>query len=244
MEKQIIANWKMNKNALEADSFLSNLSLTPGIDVKIAPPSVLLPTMRDHAERLGITLGAQNMSEHVKGSYTGEISALMLKDAGAKFVILGHSERRNLYHENNDVIAKKVECAVVEGLPFILCVGGKERDTQESRKVVKHQLQTALASLTARNMRGSMIAYEPVWAIGSGKIAKPEEIEAVACAIQEEVQHLFDGEEIPILYGGSVNEENIEEILTVDGIGGTLVGGASLDVQKFMQMIKTTGEYS
>ncbi len=248
MKKILVGNWKMNLVSLEAESFFASMPINREITIGIAAPATLLRGLRDHADRLGILLGAQNMHENKAGPYTGEISAAHLLDAGADFVILGHSERRVLFHETNDQVEKKVESAVVEGLSFVLCVGETREQDEEGvgDEVVTHQIRSALSSLTEPNLKGAMVAYEPVWAIGAGQPATADQIEEKHQLIRDELIKLFgeEGKNVPILYGGSVNADNLEEILQIPNVDGALVGGASLDPQTFNEMIEITGESS
>ena len=248
MKKTLIANWKMHMTIGDAESYLASLSVVTNIDIRIAPPYTFLASIRDHAERVGVTLGGQNMCEFKEGAYTGEVSATQLKDAGAKFVILGHSERRHKFGETNKMIENKIETAVVEGLKFVLCVGEtkEEKDLGKGHEVVINQLQSALSALSGQNLIESTIAYEPVWAIGSGTPATKNEIEKMHTIIREELKTMFkeDGKNVPILYGGSVSPENLPDFLSQDNVDGALVGGASLDPENFNQMIDITGEYS
>ncbi len=248
MGKCLIGNWKMFMDWRSADSFLSCTSRANGIDVRIAPPCLFLHTMREHAQGLQIKLGAQNMNENKEGAFTGEISPLMLRDAGAEFVILGHSERRHLFGESNKTIEKKVETAVVEGFPFVLCIGETIEEHKEGRgdEVISEQLSSALSSLNSANMKGCMIAYEPVWAIGSKEPASNNVIEQKHVFIRDELKKYFDEDaaSISILYGGSVSPKNLDEILTIENVDGTLVGRASLDPEMFNEMIQITGDNS
>ena len=248
MKKYLIANWKMHTTAREADSFLSSVTVVNNnnIEVGIAPPATHLCTMREHAQSLNIKLGAQNMHESKCGAYTGEISALMLREAGAEFVIIGHSERRHFFHETDVVLEKKIETAVVEDIPFILCVGETKahRDAMKSEEVVKKQLAAVMTSLTSANIKECKIAYEPVWAIGTGQAASSDIIEEMHGIIREELIKLFgsEGEQMPILYGGSVGVDNLEGLLIIDNVDGTLVGRAALDPEAFNELICITGE--
>ncbi len=236
----------MHKTSREAESFFASMTINPEICIGVAAPFTLLPLLRDHGDRLGILLGGQNMHENKEGAYTGEISAAHLLDVGADFVLLGHSERRRLFFETNETIEKKIEMAVVEGLSFILCVGEtkEEHDEEVGDEVVLKQLRSALSSLIDANLQDSMIAYEPVWAIGSGRAALDHTIEAKHNLIRAGLLELFgdEGKQVPILYGGSVKPDNIEDILQIPNVDGTLVGGASLDYQEFNTMIEITGE--
>lgn len=242
MKKILIGNWKMHKKRAEALSYCASLNYVGEKDVRIAAPYTHLLELSQAAERLGVKVGAQNMHAFSEGAFTGEISAGMLKDVGAQFVLLGHSERRHLFHETNEEVAKKVERAVVEGLKFVLCVGEtlEERDLGKEEGVIQEQIETAFSSLGEEHMKGNLIAYEPVWAIGSGRVPNLLEIRRVHQSIRERLGVLFSGEfarTCPILYGGSVTLGNFEELINETEIGGLLVGGASLDPNQFNEMI-------
>lgn len=250
MKKCLIANWKMNTTPREADSFLSSVTAVhfDNIEVCIAVPATHFSSMREHAESLNIKLGAQNMHQSKEGAFTGEISAPMLREVGAEFVLIGHSERREIFGETDEIIEKKVETAVVEDIPFVLCVGEtkEDRDAMKSEEVVKGQLAAALTSLTAPNIKECKIAYEPVWAIGSGEPATSDIIEEMHGIIREELVKLFDedGKDMPILYGGSVGVKNLDDLLTIENVDGALVGRAALDPEAFNELISITGENS
>ncbi|MCH9811919.1 triose-phosphate isomerase [bacterium] len=239
MKKIIIANWKMHKLRKEAVDFVENLSAQKEVDIAIIPSFLALRDLKNAAPK-EIAIGSQNMSEHSHGAFTGEISASMLKDVGADFVMLGHSERRKIFLESNDVITKKVERAVVENMPFVLCVGETldERELGETKEVISVMLD-ALSALIGSHWDLVTIAYEPVWAIGSGKVATPDIISEVHNYIREKLLEFTPekGEGIRILYGGSVKSDNIAEILSIDNVDGALVGGASLDPLSFNQLI-------
>lgn len=245
MKKVLIANWKMNKTRRESLSFVSSLKKSDSVDVRIAAPYIWIVDLVESAD---VPIGTQNMSEYSHGAYTGEISCQMIKDAGAKFVILGHSERRYIMGESEEDVQAKVERAVLEGMPFVLCLGERAEDRENGsfEKVIYEQLKSAFdpTTFTADQLKNGMIAYEPVWAIGTGKSATLEEIDHVHTFIQDSMSELFDGDslDMPILYGGSVNLTNIQEILSLPSVGGALIGGASLDVNVFNEMIIKIGE--
>jgi triosephosphate isomerase (TIM) len=241
MKKLIIANWKMNKLRRETLEFISRVAGQSNVDVAILPPFLSLQEAKQNAIGKDILIGSQNMSEHASGAYTGEVSASMLKDVGCDFVLLGHSERRKIFLENNDVIAKKVERAVVENMPFVLCVGETldERELGHTEEVISHMIKEALSSLIGSHWNLVTVAYEPVWAIGTGKVASNEVIAQVHDLIRMELEELA-GESaagIRILYGGSVKGDNIKEILSINNVDGALVGGASLEALSFNQLI-------
>ena len=238
MKKTLIANWKMcNKSALEALNFLQHLPTLHKKDVRIAPPFTLIREMAGNSNH--IRIGAQNMHPYAEGPFTGEISARALREAGADFVLVGHSERRHLFGETNEFIKAKVERAVVEGLSFVLCVGEtlEERQDEEAYDVIEEQLKIAFEDFSQEQLAelGVIVAYEPVWAIGTGKIPEINEIFRVHSFIKEK----FD---LPVLYGGSVNLENFKKLIETPSIDGVLVGGASLGAATFGQMIQLLPE--
>jgi len=247
MERQTIiaGNWKMYKTIEEAAVFIETLAplvANATSTILIAPPYTALSVCAEVASNTNILIGAQNMSDSEEGAFTGEISARMLKDAGANFVILGHSERRTHFGETDEVIHKKLKRAIVEELPAILCVGETEnqREKGDSEKVLKKQLEGCLGGLTLDELQNIIIAYEPVWAIGTGKSATPEIAQAMHKEIRAFIaknwdEQLADG--ISILYGGSVKPSNIESLLIQSDIDGALIGGASLDVEAFAKMV-------
>jgi triosephosphate isomerase len=241
MKKILIANHKMNKLIRQSKEFIQNIPHQSLVDIAILPPFLSIEHVKDEALSKNILVGAQNMSEHSFGAYTGEVSASMLKDVGCDFVMLGHSERREIFLENNEVIAKKVERAVVENMPFVLCVGEKkeQRDLLETEEVINQMLNLSLSSLIGPQFDLVTIAYEPVWAIGTGKVPSAKMIESVHAFIRNKLLELSleKGSSVRILYGGSVNFQNIEEILSIDNVNGALVGGASLDPLSFNQLI-------
>ncbi len=238
MGKILVANWKMSfKSSLEALHFLRDLPSCHEKDVRIAPPFTLIREMTGNAQR--IRIGAQNMHPYAEGAFTGEISAMMLKEAGADFVVLGHSERRHLLGETNEFIQGKVDRAIASGLSFILCVGETEeqRELDETFDVISNQLESAFADVDIDQLIecGTLIAYEPVWAIGTGKSAEISEITKVHKFIKEKYS-------LPVLYGGSVNLENFRILIQSDSIDGVLVGAASQGAATFGQMIQLLPE--
>jgi triosephosphate isomerase (TIM) len=235
----IVANWKMNGTQAAVMAWLDAVaSASPRCEWVFCPPSVYLTIA---AERLGkpdlknkkVTLGAQNCHMAPNGAFTGEISAAMLKDAGCRYVILGHSERRQLFQESNNMIAEKVQTAQRLGLVPILCVGetAEQREANQTQAVILTQLN-ALASDSIKNL---IIAYEPLWAIGTGVTATPLQAQAVHQQIRQWfIQHGGKPEALRILYGGSVNPSNAADLLAQKDINGLLVGGASLKAVDFM----------
>lgn len=241
MKKVLIANWKMNKLTRESKEFIQNLAEQDHIDIALIPPFLSIEPLKKECIGRNILIGSQNMSEHSHGAYTGEISSSMLKDVGCDFVLLGHSERRKIFLESNDCIIKKVERAVVENMPFILCVGEtiNERDLGQTEEVISHMLNSSLSALMGSHWDLVTIAYEPVWAIGTGKVASHDVIRAVHSLIRKELEVLAGEKaaDVRILYGGSVKSDNIKEILSIDNVDGALIGGASLESLSFNQLI-------
>lgn len=248
MRKIIIAgNWKMNKNVKETKKILEKLrELTKGIEgveIVIGTPFTSLKTAVETIKGSNIKIAAQNMYPKASGAYTGEISPEMLKEIGVEYVILGHSERREYFKESNDFINEKVKCALSYGLTPILCIGEKleEREAGKTAEVNEKQIREGLAGLTPEEANKIVVAYEPVWAIGTGKTATPEVAEETHKEIREVLASMFGekiAEEITIQYGGSMNAKNAAELLAQKDIDGGLVGGASLDADTFIQVIK------
>lgn len=247
MRKTIIAgNWKMNKTASETKQFFEELlPLVKDIkaNVIIGVPFTSIPLATTMTEGSIIKISAQNMSQHTKGAYTGEISPLMLKDLNVEYVILGHSERREYYNECDAIINKKVECALSNGLSPILCVGEKLEDRENglTNEVVKTQIVNGLLGISAEDVKNVIIAYEPVWAIGTGKTATPEMAQEVHKFIRGLLETLYNKEvakEITIQYGGSMNPGNVVDLLAQEDIDGGLIGGASLEATSFIKLIE------
>lgn len=247
MRKTIIAgNWKMNKTVEETKSMLIELkNLMTGqenVEVVIGAPFTALESAVKSVEGSKIAIAAQNMYPKASGAYTGEISPEMLKDLGVNYVILGHSERREYFNETNEFINEKVKCALSYGITPILCVGEKleDRENGKTLEVNEKQVREGLANLTAEEAKNVVVAYEPVWAIGTGKTATPEMAEETHKEIREVLRAMFGetAEEITIQYGGSMNAKNAKELLAMENIDGGLVGGASLEAGSFIEIIK------
>jgi len=241
----IAGNWKMHKTVPEATDFVKELKeLVKDVndrDILICPPFTALYPVSKEISDTNIKLGAQNMYFEEKGAFTGEISPLMLKDVGCSYVILGHSERRHIFGETDELINKKVLSAINHGITPILCVGEKleEREAGETEKVIEKQVREGLKNVSKD--RDFVIAYEPVWAIGTGKTATPSLAEEVHQFIREVLTLMFGKEKansVRILYGGSVKPENAEGLLKMDNIDGALVGGASLKAESFAKIVK------
>ncbi len=243
----ICGNWKMNTTAAEAVRLLDGLkpaaAAAPAVEVGACPPFVYLAGASAALKGSAIALGAQNMYFEASGAFTGEISASMLTDVGCKYVILGHSERRHVFGEGDELINKKVRAAFAAGLIPILCVGEllEERESGNTEAVVKRHVTEGLRGLAASDAARIVIAYEPVWAIGTGKTATPEQANDVHVFIRGLLAELYDVETasaIRIQYGGSVKPDNTFDLMSLPEVDGALVGGASLKVDSFSQIIK------
>lgn len=243
----IAANWKMHKTLVEAVSFTELLQREVGAfedrEVVIAPPYTALAAVRNALWREEFKLGAQNCHGEEKGAFTGEVSGIMLKDVGCDWVILGHSERRQLFGETDDAIRKKLAGSFKFGLLPILCVGEvlEEREGGKTFAVLGAQLDRALEGLAAEQAVQLAIAYEPVWAIGTGKTATPDMAQEVHAFIRERCVSLWDktvANRIRIMYGGSVKPDNVDRLMAQPEIDGMLVGGASLDVGSFARIVQ------
>ncbi|UCG55068.1 MAG: triose-phosphate isomerase [Dehalococcoidia bacterium] len=249
MRTQLIAaNWKMNTNVSEAvelaHQLIDNLDWIDGVEKVICPPHISLAAVGEIIRNSSLKLGAQNMHYEEKGAYTGEISPRMLEGL-CQFVIIGHSERRQYFYDTDDVINKKVKVAMKFNIKPILCVGEKlaENEADKTAEVVSHQLESALANLESLN--GTVIAYEPVWAIGTGKSATSKQAAETIGFIRRKIAILHNEEaacNMRILYGGSVTADNIVEFVRQPEIDGALVGGASLNIEQFTRIVRQTSE--
>jgi triosephosphate isomerase len=249
MRKKIIAaNWKMNMTSAEAASFMEDLGLElknfEGAEVVIIPPFTSLPRLSEIITAMpGITLGAQNMWHEASGAFTGEVSAGMLREFFTRYVVLGHSERRIIFGETDELVNKKVKAAHAASLRPILCVGEtlEERDGGQVHEVLARQLKGSLAGLDTDQMLDTVIAYEPVWAIGTGRTASPEQAQEAHAFIRKTLAEMFDpatAAKVRIQYGGSVKPDNARELLHQPDIDGALVGGASLDPRSFAKIVQ------
>lgn len=244
----IVANWKMNKTVDDSldfiEQFLPLVSLEIGnVDVALAPPFVSLMAASVALEGSGVALAAQNMHWEEAGAYTGEISSLMLKHAGCRYVIIGHSERRQFFGEGDGEVARKVQAALGQGIIPILCVGETlgERDYGKTFDTVGGQISGGLTDAVVQSGRDLVLAYEPVWAIGTGKTASPEEAQEVHAFSRNQLAEIFGNQiadSIRILYGGSVKPENAWSLMSMADIDGALVGGASMEPESFAGIIK------
>jgi triosephosphate isomerase len=243
----IAANWKMNKTIEETERFLAEfLPDAPdgGVEVVICPPFPSLKTAVEHCAQGTVRVAAQNMHEADSGAFTGEVSAPMLLELGVDGVILGHSERRQHFGESDEALARKVPAALAAGLDPILCVGEREeqRDAGETEDVLTRQLAADLAEVADERLADVVIAYEPIWAIGTGRTATPEQAQEAISLIRERLaaRSPESAERTRILYGGSVKPANAAELVGQPDVDGALVGGASLDPADFLQIVKAT----
>lgn len=242
----IAANWKMHKTQQEAKTYISILKSkienVKDRDVLICPPFPLLYIVDQARKDTNILLGAQNMHCEEKGAFTGEVSPVLLKDLHCEFVIIGHSERRWIFNETDEIINKKVLAAIQHGLIPILCIGEKleERQKNLTEQVILNQLDKALKNVSEVDVGNIVIAYEPVWAIGTGHNASAKDAHDAIALVREFIHSRYGStpaEKIRILYGGSVKPENMNLYMTQDGIDGALVGGASLDPESFAKLV-------
>jgi len=248
MRRKLIAgNWKMNLDRAGAvqlaQQVVENNRRVDSVDMAVCPPSVYLEAVGQVVAGTPVALGAQNMHYKPKGEFTGEISGPMIKQFGCKYVILGHSERRHKLRETSEDVNQKVFAALSTGLIPIVCVGetDKQREEGETADVIRRQFDGGFSGLSAQQMMQVVIAYEPVWAIGTGKTATPEQAQEVHDQLRKLLASRYNGEvaaEVRILYGGSVKPENAEALLGQPDIDGALVGGASLKADAFTQIIR------
>ncbi len=248
MRRKIVAgNWKMNKTNAEAVKTLTELKEAvagvEGVGVVIGVPFVALADAVKAVEGSQIEIAAQNMNPNESGAYTGEVSPLMLNAVGVKYVILGHSERREYYGETNEFVNAKVKAALKHNLTPILCVGEtlEDREGNRTEAVVEDHVRGGLEGLTAEEAAKTVIAYEPVWAIGTGKTASPEQAQDVHAFIRNLLTNMYNAETaeaITVQYGGSMNPGNAQELMAKADIDGGLVGGASLEAESFAKVVK------
>jgi len=243
----IAANWKMNKTVADAaefvDALLPRIAATQS-DVALCPPFTALTAVVERRYGTAVKVAAQNMHEGESGAFTGEVSATMLVELDVEAVILGHSERRQFFCETDEALARKVPAALAAGLEPILCVGESEqaRDAGETEEVLERQLQADLANLESGQLAEVVIAYEPIWAIGTGRTATPEQAQE-ACAFIRDVVRMRGAaaDRLRVIYGGSVKPGNAAELLSKPDIDGALVGGASLDAADFAAIVEAAG---
>ncbi len=243
----IVGNWKMNKTVTESIDliketidFVQNYQET---EVVLCPPFTSLWVARELIQDTNIFLGAQNIYYKNEGAYTGEISARMLQNIGCSYVILGHSERRNYFQESSEEVARKVQQSLKFGLKPIICVGEKliERETAKTQEVIREEVEAIFAALKGQELTDTVFAYEPIWAIGTGKSATPQDANETIKYIRTLIENKYNemiSKQIRILYGGSVNPENIKSLMSESDIDGALVGGASLQALTFSKLVK------
>jgi triosephosphate isomerase (TIM) len=242
----IAGNWKMNLNRQQAMELafkvVKGAGSFPHVDLAVCPPSVYLDAVGKAVAGSSVALGAQNMYHEAAGAFTGEISAAMLIDVGCRLVILGHSERRHILGETDRAINRKVLAALDAGLTPIVCVGEllSEREAGQTASVIRRQFEGSLAGLSAERMRMVVIAYEPVWAIGTGKVATPQQAQEVHLDLRNLIAARYNADlaqSVRIQYGGSVKPSNAAELLSQPDIDGALVGGASLKADEFLGIV-------
>lgn len=247
MRKPIIAgNWKMFKTVSEAVAFVNEVkgkAEIDGVDSVICAPYTNLPALVEAVKGTSLKVGAQNLHWEDNGAFTGEISGVMLKDLGVDYVIIGHSERRAYFAETDDTVNKKVHAAFKHGLTPIVCVGEKleEREAGQTKAVCKVQTEAAFAGLSAEQAAQVVVAYEPIWAIGTGKSSTADDANEVIGYIRELIAGLFGqsvADQVRIQYGGSVKPNNIREYMQQSDIDGALVGGASLEPASYIQLVE------
>ncbi len=243
----IAGNWKMNKTVGEALDLVRELktaiSGVKEVEVAVAPPFTALDAVRKELEGSSIRLAAQNLYWEEKGAFTGEISPPMLREVGCHYVIIGHSERRQFFGESDETVNRRINAALAQGLKVMFCIGEtlKEREEGKTFSLIERQMEGGLKGLSGKEMRNMVMAYEPVWAIGTGKTATPEQAEEVHRFIRGKLERLYSrevAEEIRIQYGGSVTPENIKGLMNQPNIDGALVGGASLKAESFSKIVR------
>jgi triosephosphate isomerase len=247
MRNKIVAgNWKMNKNSEETEDLLNDLiDKLPNdkeVEIIVAPTFINLASAVDHLEFTNIQVAAQNMNQFDSGAYTGEISADMLKSVGVNTVILGHSERRAIFHETDAIIADKVTNALKHEMRVIFCFGEelKDRQNEQHFNVVENQLRDGLFHISNESWEQIVLAYEPVWAIGTGETASPDQAQEMHAFIRETIRHTFGStiaDQVSILYGGSVKPDNAQEIFGKPDVDGGLIGGAALKADDFAAIV-------
>jgi triosephosphate isomerase len=243
----IAGNWKMFKTGPEAvettDRLVKLLSTTIDVDVMIAPPYTALALVSDMLKKTPISLGAQNLFWEAEGAFTGEISASMLVSAGCRYVIVGHSERRQYFGETDETVNKKIKAAVKNDLIPVMCIGESEteRESKETFSVLDRQVQKGLKGFSADEMETLVIAYEPIWAIGTGKTATADQAQEIHLFLRAMLGKKFGNKlakSLRILYGGSVKPDNITDLMTMPDIDGALIGGASLEPETFSKIVQ------
>ncbi|MDR2427862.1 MAG: triose-phosphate isomerase [Endomicrobium sp.] len=247
MRKPLMAgNWKMNKTVAEAVSVVkalkSSIADVTDVEVLICPTFTVLYAVNNEVKGSNINIGAQNLFWEPKGAFTGEISPTMVKGTGCSYVLIGHSERRQYFNETDETVNKKTKAALVAGLIPVICIGEtlKEREQNITFKVIEKQIKEGLAGLTPQQAETIVIAYEPVWAIGTGKTATPDQAQEVHAFTRNVYSQMYGdaSQKVRILYGGSVNPTNVSDLMKQPDIDGGLVGGASLEAESFTKLVK------
>ena len=242
----IAANWKMYKTVHEAVVFVKEfrgmVKDVPDVEIVVAPPFTALHSVAEAARNTTVGVAAQNLHWEREGAFTGEISAGMIREAGAEYVIIGHSERRRLFHETDETVNRKLVSALGATLTPIVCIGEtlEEREGNQTLEVLDRQIKLGLDGLTGDQVAALVIAYEPVWAIGTGRNATPEQAGEAHAHIRSRLRQWFGGqaaEQCHVIYGGSVKPDNIHALVALPDVDGALVGGASLDVNAFFQIV-------
>jgi triosephosphate isomerase len=241
----IAGNWKMHKTIAEAEAFVQGLlprvGGVQGVDVAVCPPYTALQAVVDSVRGSGVAVYAQNMHQAPEGAFTGEISAPMLTEIDVDGVVLGHSERRQLFNETDRALSEKVPAAMNAGLGVILCVGEteEERERGDTERKLRHQVQEGLEKVETARLGDVVIAYEPIWAIGTGQVATPEQAQEAIAFVRALVadRDRDQAQRTRVLYGGSVKPENAAELLALPDVDGALVGGASVEVESFVAIV-------
>jgi triosephosphate isomerase len=243
----ICGNWKMFKTVQESVFHVKELRAlvkdVVGVEIVVAPPFTALHAAAEAARNSNIAVSAQNMHWEREGAFTGEVSAAMVREAGAEFVIIGHSERRALFGETDAAVNKKTHAALAAGLTPIVCIGETldQRDRNETLAVLDRQIKDGLDGITGAHLAGMVVAYEPVWAIGTGRTATPQQAGEAHAHIRQRLKQWFGleaAESCHLLYGGSVKPDNIAKLMGASDVDGALVGGASLDLNAFLQIVE------
>ena len=245
MKKIVIANLKMNQTASQTKDYMVDLVAAvkeSKCEIVVCPPFTSLSKAKSICKKTNVALGGQNFHYEESGAHTGEISAPMLKELGVTYVIVGHSERRKEFGETNQIVNKKIKSAMKNNLKVVFCVGESltQRNTGKTESVLKTQIEQGLEGLYENELDNVIIAYEPIWAIGTGKVATEKQIAEVMALIRRIIKENFSAKaanHILIVYGGSVNKQNSKKIFATKGVDGALVGGASLDVAHFVEII-------
>ena len=244
----IAGNWKMNMTNTEAASLMNdiifNVKKVTDVEIIVCPPYTALSDVHKLIKKTNIELGAQDVYFEEKGAFTSKISCEMLKDVGCTYVILGHSETRQYFNETDESVNKKAKAALKNSLKPIICVGEslEQRKANETMKIVEKQVKEALNGITKTQMGNIVIAYEPIWAIGTGETATPEQAQEVHFAIRKLLLNLYGpavAEGVRIIYGGSVKPNNVKDLMQEEDIDGGLIGGASLDAESFSKLVKS-----